>query len=77
MRLDQDQLNRLGEVLNFLGLGKDDTATVKVALNYLEKRITSDFIVDLVHSVELLKQNNAQLQRLKKSLNALKRNTIM
>ena len=75
MRLDQDQLNRLGEMLNFLGLGKDDTATTKTALNYLENVLQGDLMLNLISSIELVKDNNTQLSKVKRAINNLKRNT--
>jgi len=75
MRLNQDQLDRLAEVLNYLGLGRDDTATVKTALNHLENVLQAQLMLNLTDAVESAKDNNKQISKLRNSLKKLKRNT--
>lgn len=75
MRLEQDQLDRLGRVLNYFGLGHDDTATVQCSLNFLENVLQGQFTVNLIGAVELVKQNNAQISKVRKDIRNLKRNT--
>lgn len=75
MRLDQDQLNRLSRVLNYLGLGNDDTATVQTALNHLENVLQGDFLANIMDSVTLNAATFKQLQKVKKDISALKRHT--
>ncbi len=75
MRLDQDQLDRLGTVLNYFGLGKDDTATIKTALNNLENVLQGQFTMNLIDSINLVRANNKQLKTFKKDVSQLKRNT--
>lgn len=75
MRLDQDQLDRLAQVLNYLGLGRDDTATVKTALNHLENVLQAQLMINLTDALQNIKNNNKQISKLRNSLKKLKHNT--
>lgn len=75
MRLDPAQLNRIGKVLNYFGLGRDDTATVQTALNHLENVLQGQFTVNLMDAISLNTDSAKQIKKLRKDLNELKRNT--
>jgi hypothetical protein len=75
MRLEQDQLDRIGRVLNYFGLGRDDTATVQTALNNLENVLQGQFSVNLMDSLALNADSIKQIKKLKTDIKELKRIT--
>jgi hypothetical protein len=75
MRLDVKKIERLSKILNYFGLGNNNTEVVEVALNNLENVLQGYFTVNLIDAIERIKEQNIQIMRLKKQIYNLKSNT--
>jgi hypothetical protein len=73
-RLNQEQLQRIRSIASYWGMATD-TEIVQWALNLLEKRITSPQTDELVSSCSSVKKQNTALERMKRTILELKRNT--